>query len=185
VKPGKYGPYVKRGDDTASVPDDLRPTSSPREGARAAGAPKSDEPIGELDDFPVFAKNGRYGPYVQWGSPDAAAAGRAEAEDGEPVQDDDARRGHRRRRRAAAAAAASRSASTPPTARRSSATTGATARTSSKGKDFRTIARQREQLFTITLDEALADLGSSRRCSSVPGQHGGRRSPRASSAPIR
>jgi DNA topoisomerase I len=33
-------------------------------------APKSDEPIGELDGYPVFAKNGRYGPYVQWGSPD-------------------------------------------------------------------------------------------------------------------
>ena len=25
VKPGKFGPYVKRGDDTASVPDDLAP----------------------------------------------------------------------------------------------------------------------------------------------------------------
>ena len=32
--------------------------------------PKSDTPIGELDGFPVFAKSGRYGPYVQWGSPD-------------------------------------------------------------------------------------------------------------------
>ena len=71
VKPGKYGPYVKRGDDTASVPDDLTPDELTVEVAlRLLAAPKSDEPIGELDGYPVFAKNGRYGPYVQWGSPD-------------------------------------------------------------------------------------------------------------------
>ncbi len=71
VKPGKYGPYVKRGDDTASVPDDLTPDELTVEVAlKLLSAPKSDEPIGELDGFPVFAKNGRYGPYVQWGAPD-------------------------------------------------------------------------------------------------------------------
>ena len=71
VKPGKYGPYVKRGDDTASVPEDLTPDELTLEVAlKLLAAPKSDEPIGEMDGFPVFAKNGRYGPYVQWGAPD-------------------------------------------------------------------------------------------------------------------
>jgi DNA topoisomerase I len=71
VKPGKYGPYVKRGDDTASVPDDLTPDELTVEVAlKLLAAPKSDEPIGELDGYPVFAKSGRYGPYVQWGTPD-------------------------------------------------------------------------------------------------------------------
>ena len=71
VKPGKYGPYVKRGDDTASVPDDLAPDELTVDVALALlSAPKSDEPIGELDGYPVYAKNGRYGPYVQWGAPD-------------------------------------------------------------------------------------------------------------------
>jgi DNA topoisomerase I len=71
VKPGKYGPYVKRGDDTASVPDDLPPDELDVAMAlKLLSMPKSDEPIGELDGFPVYAKNGRYGPYVQWGAPD-------------------------------------------------------------------------------------------------------------------
>jgi DNA topoisomerase-1 len=71
VKPGRYGPYVKRGDDTAGVPDDLAPDELTIELAlELLAAPKSDEPIGELDGLPVFAKNGRYGPYVQWGTPD-------------------------------------------------------------------------------------------------------------------
>jgi DNA topoisomerase I len=71
AKPGKYGPYVKRGDDTASVPDDLAPDElTVAKALELLALPKSDEPIGELDGFPVFAKSGRYGPYVQWGAPD-------------------------------------------------------------------------------------------------------------------
>ncbi|MFM8563196.1 MAG: type I DNA topoisomerase [Acidimicrobiia bacterium] len=69
VKPGKYGPYVKRGDDNASVPDSLTPDELTLDMAlRLLAMPKSDEPIGELDGLPVFAKNGRFGPYVQWGT---------------------------------------------------------------------------------------------------------------------
>ena len=76
VKPGKYGPYVKRGEDNASVPDSLTPDELTLEMAlRLLAMPKSDEPIGELDGLPVFAKNGRFGPYVQWGTMDQPPLG--------------------------------------------------------------------------------------------------------------
>ncbi|MFN8021511.1 MAG: type I DNA topoisomerase [Acidimicrobiales bacterium] len=76
VKPGKYGPYVKRGDDTASVPDDLAPDElTVSKAIELLAMPKSDEPIGEIDGLPVFAKNGRYGPYVQWGTADQPPPG--------------------------------------------------------------------------------------------------------------
>jgi DNA topoisomerase I len=76
VKPGKYGPYVKRGDDTASVPEDLTPDElTLAKALELLAAPKSDEPIGELEGLPVFAKNGRYGPYVQWGTSDEPPPG--------------------------------------------------------------------------------------------------------------
>ena len=78
VKPGKYGPYVKRGDDTAGVPDNLAPDElTLDEALRLLAMPKSDEPIGEWDGHPVFAKNGRYGPYVQWGTMDEPPEGLA------------------------------------------------------------------------------------------------------------
>ena len=76
VKPGKFGPYVKRGEDTASVPETMPPDELTVDVALALLAlPKSDEPIGELDGLPVFAKTGRYGPYVQWGTADALPPG--------------------------------------------------------------------------------------------------------------
>ena len=69
VKPGKYGPYVKRGDENAAVPDSLTPDElTLNEALRLLALPKSDEPIGELDGLPVFLKSGRFGPYVQWGT---------------------------------------------------------------------------------------------------------------------
>jgi len=76
VKPGRYGPYVKRGDDTAGLPDNLAPDELTVPIAiELLNAPKSDEPIGELDGLPVYAKNGRYGPYVQWGDHDTPPPG--------------------------------------------------------------------------------------------------------------
>jgi DNA topoisomerase-1 len=76
VKPGKYGPYVKRGDENASVPDSLTPDELTLDMAlRLLAMPKSDEPIGEMDGLPVFAKNGRFGPYIQWGTMDQPPLG--------------------------------------------------------------------------------------------------------------
>jgi DNA topoisomerase I len=76
VKPGKYGPYVKRGDDTASVPEDLTPDElTVAKALELLAAPKSDEPIGDHEGLPVFVKTGRYGPYVQWGTPDLPPPG--------------------------------------------------------------------------------------------------------------
>ena len=69
LRPGKFGPYVRCGDNTASVPETLTPDELNVEIAVALlAAPKYIDPIGELDDLPVFLKTGRYGPYVQWGT---------------------------------------------------------------------------------------------------------------------
>ena len=76
VKPGRYGPYVKRGEDTAGLPDNLPPDElDVAKAVELLNAPKGDDPIGELDGLPVYAKNGRFGPYVQWGDHDEPPPG--------------------------------------------------------------------------------------------------------------
>ncbi|MEW6434429.1 MAG: type I DNA topoisomerase [Myxococcota bacterium] len=70
VKPGRYGPYVKRGEDTVSVPDALPPDELTVEKALALLAgPKGDTPIGvdPASGLNVYVKQGRFGPYVQLG----------------------------------------------------------------------------------------------------------------------
>ena len=76
VKPGLYGPYVRSGENTASVPDTMTPDELTLDAAIVLlKAPKGDTPIGEWEGFPVFAKSGRYGPYVQWGTMDEPPTG--------------------------------------------------------------------------------------------------------------
>jgi len=73
AKPGRYGPYVKRGEDTASIPEGLPPDELTLEKAlELLAAPKGDEPIGHDPEtgLPVYVKSGRYGPYVQLGDAD-------------------------------------------------------------------------------------------------------------------
>ena len=68
VRPGKYGPYVRSGERTAGVPEDLTPEDlTVTKAVELLEAPSNDEPIGKLDDVPVYVKSGRYGPYIQLG----------------------------------------------------------------------------------------------------------------------
>jgi DNA topoisomerase-1 len=70
VKPGRYGPYLKRGEDTVAVPDALPPDELTVEKALALlAAPKGDTPIGvdPASGLNVYVKQGRFGPYVQLG----------------------------------------------------------------------------------------------------------------------
>ncbi|CAB4566730.1 MAG: type I DNA topoisomerase [Actinobacteria bacterium] len=76
VKPGLYGPYVRSGENTASVPDSMTPDELTLDIALGLlSAPKGDVPIGEWNGHPVFVKSGRYGAYVQWGTMDEPPGG--------------------------------------------------------------------------------------------------------------
>ena len=74
AKPGSTNsPYVKRGDDTASIPDALAPDELTVEKAlELLAAPKGGRLLGNdpATDLPIYAKGGRYGPYVQLGDYD-------------------------------------------------------------------------------------------------------------------
>ena len=77
VRVGKYGPYVQIGEKRASLPDDLAPDElTPELAVELADAPSDDRELGTHPDLglPVMAKKGRYGPYVTVqlpeGSPD-------------------------------------------------------------------------------------------------------------------
>ncbi len=67
---GRYGPYVQRGEETAGIPDDLAPDElTVAKALELLAAPSGDRPLGDDPDtgLPVIARGGRYGPYVQLG----------------------------------------------------------------------------------------------------------------------
>ncbi len=75
---GRYGPYVQKGDgetaddnQTASIPDDIPPDELSLEKAMEYLAiPKEGRILGEHPEhkMPIYAKAGRFGPYVQVGA---------------------------------------------------------------------------------------------------------------------
>ncbi len=67
VRVGRYGAFVERGEQRASIPPELAPDEL--DAARAEellSAPSADRPLGVHPEsgYPIVAKSGRYGPYV-------------------------------------------------------------------------------------------------------------------------
>jgi DNA topoisomerase-1 len=76
ARPGKYGPYIRCGEQTAGIPDSMAPDELTVDVAlEILARPKFEEPIGEIEGFPVYKKTGKYGPYVQWGTMDEPPTG--------------------------------------------------------------------------------------------------------------
>ena len=76
ARPGKYGPYIRCGEQTAGIPDSMAPDELTVEVAlEILARPKFEDPIGEIEGFPVYKKTGKYGPYVQWGTMDEPPTG--------------------------------------------------------------------------------------------------------------
>jgi DNA topoisomerase-1 len=76
VRVGRYGPFIQQGERRAAVPEDLPPDelTLPKALELLARAQQAEEPLGICPSTgkPVYAKVGRFGPYVQRGTPDDA-----------------------------------------------------------------------------------------------------------------
>jgi DNA topoisomerase-1 len=67
IRVGRYGPYLQRGDDRASIPDDTPPDEVTISLAtELLEAPQGDRELGAEPEsgLPIVVKAGRYGPYV-------------------------------------------------------------------------------------------------------------------------
>jgi DNA topoisomerase I len=70
VKAGRYGPYLKRGEDSCSVPESIAPDElTIAKATEMLAAPRGDRVVGvdPVSGLTVYAKAGRFGPYVQLG----------------------------------------------------------------------------------------------------------------------
>ncbi|MCC7475963.1 MAG: type I DNA topoisomerase [Pirellulales bacterium] len=74
VRVGRYSPFVEQGDRTASLPDETPPDEVTLDAALnlLEQAAQGDEPLGTCPETgkPVYLKTGRFGPYVQRGTPE-------------------------------------------------------------------------------------------------------------------
>ena len=157
IRVGRYGPYLQRGEDRASVPEDLAPDELTVERAEELlAAPSGDRVLGDDPDtgLPVLARAGRYGPYVQLGEVDANSKVKPRTSsllkdmDLETLTLDDAMRLLTLPRMVGV---------DPADGEEILAQNGRYGPYISKGKDSRSLESE-GQLFTVTLEEALALL---------------------------
>ncbi len=153
AKPGRYGPYVQRGDDTASIPDNLPPADLSVEHAlELLAMPKGGKPLGDdpVTGLTVYVMSGRFGPYVQLGEVDDAPDGKPRRSslfagmDPYTVTLDEALR----------LLSLPRVVGTAPDGEEIVAQNGKFGPYLTKGSDSRSLTAEPE-LFTVTLDEAL------------------------------
>ncbi len=74
---GRYGAYLQRGEDTASIPDDLAPDElTLGKAVELLSAPSGDRLLGTHPEtgLPIYAKNGRFGAFVQMGELEKGSA---------------------------------------------------------------------------------------------------------------
>ena len=161
VRVGKYGPYVQRGEDRASLPEDLAPDELTVARAIQILETGSEERVLGNDPetgLPVLARNGRFGPYVQLGEtveggdkPKTASLFKSMSVEG--VDLDTALRLLTLPRTIGVH---------PETNEEIVAANGRYGPYVKSGKETRSLETE-EQLFSITLDEALAVLAQPKR----------------------
>jgi DNA topoisomerase-1 len=170
VRVGRYGPYVQRGEERASIPEDLPPDelTVPR-AEELLGAGSGDRVIGTdpATGLAVVVRAGRFGPYVQLGEPDEVGgrprtASLLRGMDPEGVTLDEALRLLTLPRVVGL---------DPSDGEEIVAQNGRYGPYLKKGSDSRSLASEAE-LFTVTLDEALAMFAQAKtrrgRASAVP-----------------
>jgi DNA topoisomerase-1 len=154
LRVGRYGPYLQRGDERASVPEDMAPDElTPEKAEELLAKPSGDRVLGLEPESgrQVVARDGRYGPYVsevlEEGSTDKPRTGSLlKTMSLETVTLEDALRLLSLPRTLNA-----------PDGEEIQIANGRYGPYIKKGKETRSLADE-EQLFTITLDEALALL---------------------------
>jgi DNA topoisomerase-1 len=68
VNVGRFGPYVKWGDEFVSIPrgTDLKTVDTEKAISYIKAKQEADAPVGEYDNKPITKGTGRFGPFIKW-----------------------------------------------------------------------------------------------------------------------